>query len=124
MSDMNSALSDNFNESLIEQIAAEAAVIIHQRLDAKELVKLLQIVFLEVEEAAELLRVKKKTIQEWVSQDKIPFRRANGRVIFMLSELLNWTLPENDKHAKHRLSVAKSCKLASSRLAATQEREK
>jgi excisionase family DNA binding protein len=121
---MSANLSDQSNESSIEEIAAEVASIIHQRLDAKELVKLLQVVFLEVEEAAELLRVKKKTIQEWVSQDKIPFRRANGRVIFLLSELLNWTLPENDPHSRYRLTVAKSCRLAASRLAATQEREK
>jgi excisionase family DNA binding protein len=124
MSDMNSASSDQFNEPSSEEIAAEVVAIINQRLEAKELIKLLQVVFIEVEEAAELLRVKKKTIQEWVSQDKIPFRRANGRVIFLLSELLNWTLPEKDKHARHRLTALKSCRLAASRLAATQEREK
>jgi excisionase family DNA binding protein len=110
-------------ESSIEQIAAEVAVILARRLEAKELVKLLQVIFLEVDEAAELLRVKTKTVQQWVSDDKIPFRRAGGRVIFLLSELLDWTLPENDKHARHRLTAARGCRVAASRLAATRERE-
>lgn len=61
---MSAEFSDQSNESSIQEMAAEVASIIHQRLDAKELIKLLQVIFLEVEETAELLRVKKKTIQE------------------------------------------------------------
>jgi excisionase family DNA binding protein len=106
----------------IEEIAGEVALILTRRLTAKDIVRLLQVVFLEVEEAAELLRVEPKTIRAWVSQERIPYRKANGRVIFMLAELLAWTLPENDHHTKHRLATSKQCKIAISQLAATWER--
>jgi len=54
-----------------------------------------------VNQAAELLGVKPKTIRAWVSEDVIPYRKAHGKVIFLLAELLSWTLPPNDKHARH-----------------------
>ena len=103
----------------IEEIAAEVAVILTRRLSAKDIVRLLQIVFLEVDEAAELLRVEPKTIRSWVSQERIPYRKANGRVIFMLAELLQWTLPENDQHSQHRLAASKAVNIAARKLAAT-----
>jgi excisionase family DNA binding protein len=108
----------------IDEIAAEVALILKRRLNAKDVLKLFQIVFLEVEEAAELLRVEPKTIRAWVSQDRIPYRKANGRVIFLLAELLTWTLPENDSHARHRLATGSQCRIAASQLAATWERKK
>ncbi|HET8669638.1 MAG TPA: helix-turn-helix domain-containing protein [Candidatus Saccharimonadales bacterium] len=107
----------------IDEIAAEVALILKRRLDAKDTLKLLQVVFLEVEEAAELLRVKPKTISTWISHGKIPVRYAGGRPIFLLSELLEWTLPPDDKHSPHRLSVSASCKIAKNRLAAMRERK-
>lgn len=107
----------------IEQIASEVALLLNRRMGAKDVIKLLQVVFLEVDEAAALLRVKPKTIRDWVSQDKIPFRKANGHVLFLLSELLTWTLPENDKHFRHRLVASSQVKIAKSRLAATWERQ-
>lgn len=111
-------------QSMVEEIATEVALLLKRRLDAKDILKLLQVVFLEVEEAAELLRVEVKTIRAWVSQDRIPYRKANGRVIFLLAELLAWTLPENDKHARHRLATTSQCKIAASQLDATWERKK
>ena len=108
----------------VEEIAGEVALILTRRLSAKDIVRLLQVVFLEVEEAAELLRVEPKTIRAWVSQEKIPYRKANGRVIFMLAELLAWTLPENDHHSRHRLATRAQCSIAASRLAATWERNR
>jgi len=107
----------------IEEIAGEVASILTRRLSAKDIVRLFQVVFLEVEEAAELLRVKPKTISTWISQGKIPVRYAGGRPIFLLSELLNWTLPPDDKHSAHRLSASASCKMATNRLAAMRERK-
>ena len=107
----------------IDEIASEVALILKRRLGAKDILKLLQVVFLEVEEADELLRVEVKTIRAWVSQDRIPYRKANGRVIFMLAELLAWTLPENDTHKRHRLATTLQCKIAASQLAATWERK-
>ena len=106
----------------IEQIASEVALILARRISAKDIVRLLQIVFLEADEAAELLRVKPKTISTWISQGKIPVRYAGGMPVFLLAELLDWTLPDEDKHARHRLSVAASCNMVVNRLAANRER--
>jgi|SRR5215216_5816324 len=112
----------SLSPSLVENIAIEVARIVTQRLNAKDILKLFQIVFLDVEEAAELLRVKPKTISTWISQGKIPVRYAGGRPVFLLSELLHWTLPEDDTHSSHRLSIANSCKIATNRLATNRER--
>lgn len=106
----------------IEEIAAEVAAILAQRISAKEILRLCQVIFLDVEEAAILLRVKPKTISTWISQDKIPVRYAGGRPLFLLSELLQWTLPEDDKHRIHRLTVAASSNIVANRLATNRER--
>lgn len=106
----------------IEEIAAEVAAILAQRISAKDILRLYQIDFLDVEEAAILLRVKPKTISTWISQDKIPVRYAGGRPLFLLSELLLWTLPVDDKHRSHRLSVAASSNIVANRLATNRER--
>ena len=106
----------------IEEIAAEVAAILSQRISAKDILRLCQVVFLDVEEAAILLRVKPKTISTWISQDKIPVRYAGGRPLFLLPELLQWTLPEDDKHRIHRLSVAASSNIVANRLATNRER--
>jgi excisionase family DNA binding protein len=107
----------------LEILASDVAMILSQSLDPREILRLQQLVFLEVDEVATLLRVKKKTVQEWVSGDKIPYRKAGGHVLFLLSEILAWTLPVKDKHRADRLTHARGCKLAASHLAATQERE-
>jgi excisionase family DNA binding protein len=49
--------------------------------------------FLEVKEVAALLRVSKRTIYDWVSQRKIPFRKAGDRTLFDRDEILAWTKP-------------------------------
>jgi helix-turn-helix protein len=106
----------------VEEIALEVANIISRRLQAKDVVKLLQIVFLDKDEAAELLRVKPATISTWISKGLIPVRYAGGRPVFLLAELLNWTLPEPDQHARHRLTTAQQCKIARSKLSIGRER--
>ena len=106
----------------LEDLAGEVANIISRRLNAKDLLYLLQVVFLDVEETAELLRVKPATISTWISKGVIPVRYAGGRPIFLLSELLHWTLPENDRHSHHRLSTAQQCKIAASKLSISRER--
>src|SRR5262249_20740468 len=113
-----SELSDD-----LDTLAADVAMILAQQLDPKEILRLQQLVFLEVDEVALLLRVKKKTVQEWVSDDKIPYRKAGGHVLFLLAEILQWTLPTRDRHKANRLSPAGSCKIAASHLAATRERD-
>jgi len=118
-------MSDNENLASVHvnDVAIEVANILAGRITAKQVLKLLQIVFLEVEEAADLLRVKPKTVSTWISQGRIPVRYAGGRPIFLLSELINWTLPQHDTHTAHRLSEATAGKIALSRLAINRERK-
>ena len=47
--------------------------------------------FLTVDEVADMLRVKPRTIYDWVSQRRIPFRKAGDRTVFLLTEILEWT---------------------------------
>jgi excisionase family DNA binding protein len=47
--------------------------------------------FLTVEELCEMLRVKRRTIYEMISQERIPYRKVGRRVVFLLSEILEWT---------------------------------
>lgn len=110
--------------SPMEQIVQEVAWIVAKQMSEKDVLRLLQLVFLDVDEAAGLLRVKPKTISTWISQGRIPVRYAGGRPVFLLSELMNWTLPENDKHSAYRLSVASACTIAQNRLATNRERRK
>jgi excisionase family DNA binding protein len=51
--------------------------------------------FLSVREAAEFLRVSPRTVYGWVSQRTIPVRRVGRRLIFLQSELVEWTKPAN-----------------------------
>src|SRR5215813_2685330 len=111
------AESSEFGELEIEEIASEVAVLLKRRLHSTEIMRLLQIVFLDVNQAAELLGVKSKTIRAWVSEDVIPYRKANGKVLFLLAELLLWTLPPNDNHSRHRLTTAQACRIAGAKLA-------
>jgi Helix-turn-helix domain len=108
-------------ETQIEEIASEVALLLKRQLDSTEILRLLQIVFFDVDQAAQLLCVKPKTIRAWVSQDVIPYRKASGKVLFLLAELLLWTLPANDKHTRHRLTTAQACRIASAKLAAACE---
>lgn len=50
--------------------------------------------FLDVKEVAEMLRAKPRTIYDWVSQGRIPYRKAGDRTIFLLDEILEWTKPD------------------------------
>jgi len=50
--------------------------------------------FLDVNELAQMLRLKPRTIYEMVSQRRIPYRKAGDRTIFLLDEILQWTQPD------------------------------
>jgi len=47
--------------------------------------------FLKVEELATLLRCKKRTIYDMVEQDRIPYRKVGGRLLFDADEIIEWT---------------------------------
>jgi excisionase family DNA binding protein len=47
--------------------------------------------FLTVPEVAKLLRVKERLIYTWVSQRKIPYRKAGRFTLFDRDEILSWT---------------------------------
>jgi excisionase family DNA binding protein len=51
--------------------------------------------FLRVEEVANLLRCKKRTIYDMVEQDRIPYRRVGGRLLFDADEIIEWTKVRN-----------------------------
>jgi len=51
--------------------------------------------FLRVEEVANLLRCKKRTIYDMVEQDRIPHRKVGGRLLFDLDEIIKWTKLKN-----------------------------
>lgn len=53
--------------------------------------------FLTVEELADLLRVEKRTVYEWVSRGQVPYRKAMGRTLFLLDEIMEWTVPATRK---------------------------
>jgi len=55
--------------------------------------------FLTVEEVAELLRVKPRTIHYWVSERRIPFRKAGRFTLFDCDEVINWTRGEQAKNS-------------------------
>jgi putative molybdopterin biosynthesis protein len=47
--------------------------------------------FLVVEEVANLLRCKKRTIYDMVEQDRIPHRKVGGRLLFDVADIIEWT---------------------------------
>jgi excisionase family DNA binding protein len=53
--------------------------------------------FLTVREAAELLRLAPKTVYSLVSQRRLLFRKAGRRLLFLESELIEWTRPAERK---------------------------
>lgn len=53
--------------------------------------------FMTVNEAAELLRLAPKSLYSLVSQRRIPFRKAGRKLLFLESELIEWTRPAERK---------------------------
>jgi excisionase family DNA binding protein len=52
---------------------------------------------LTVGEAAQLLRLAPKTLYSLVSQRRIPYRKAGRRLLFCLTDLIEWTRPAERK---------------------------
>jgi len=51
--------------------------------------------FMSVGEAAEFLRIAPKTLYGLVSQRRVPYRKAGRRLLFLESELVEWTQPKS-----------------------------
>jgi excisionase family DNA binding protein len=54
--------------------------------------------FMDVPDAAAFLSVSARTLYGWVSQGRIPYRKAGRRLLFIESELLEWTKPGYPRH--------------------------
>lgn len=52
---------------------------------------------LDCSEVAEVLKVSQGTIRNWVCTKKIPFKKANGKVLFSVTELQSWLEEQSNK---------------------------
>jgi len=50
---------------------------------------------LNIDEAAELLKLKKATLYDWTHRKKIPFVKLGGRVTFIEDQLLDFVMSKN-----------------------------
>lgn len=57
--------------------------------------------FLTVSEAARLLHLAPKSLYSLVSQRRVPFRKAGRRLLFLESELVEWTRPKSCRKGKY-----------------------
>ncbi len=57
--------------------------------------------FMDVQEAAQLLGVSPKSLYAWVSQRRVPYRKAGRRLLFLESELIEWTRPKADRRTRY-----------------------
>ena len=62
---------------------------------------MLMIKLLTCSEAAEALKVSQGTIRNWVCAKKIPFKKANGKVLFSVTELQDWLEAQTNKKSKN-----------------------
>jgi len=56
---------------------------------------------MDVQAAAQYLCIAPKTLYGLVSQRRIPFRKAGRRLLFLESELLEWTKPRPDRRTTY-----------------------
>ena len=52
--------------------------------------------YVKRDELAEILQVSPRTIDDWVSQGRIPFHKAGNSTRFLLPEIVRWTAGEWD----------------------------
>jgi excisionase family DNA binding protein len=55
------------------------------------------LVFLTAQEAADLLRVQRRSLYRLVQQQRIPYRRVGRAIRFERNELLAWTQPKSSE---------------------------
>lgn len=57
-------------------------------------------VLLTAQEAADLLRVQRRSLYRFVQQQRIPYRRVGRAIRFERNELLAWTQPQSKTQGK------------------------
>ena len=67
-------------DELISLQAQERATTVHPPL---------RVEYLDIIDVSKLLKIEQKTIYNWVSQGKIPYFKANGRLLFLREEVDN-----------------------------------
>jgi DNA binding protein, excisionase family len=65
-------------DELVSLQAQERATTVHPPLRPE---------YLDIIDVSKLLKVEQKTIYNWVSQGKIPYLKANGRLLFLRDEI-------------------------------------
>lgn len=61
--------------------------------------------FITIDEVAELLRTPKATVYRWVHEGWIPNYKVGRRVLFKLSEVLNWLKKSCHRPGRPRRSL-------------------
>lgn len=65
-------------DELVSLQAQERATTVHPPLSPE---------YLDIVDVSKLLKVQQKTIYKWVSKSKIPYLKANGRLLFLRDEI-------------------------------------
>ena len=68
---------DKWQKQLLDSLA---------RMEGK-LDRLLKAEYLDIIDVSKLLKVEQKTVYNWVSAGKIPYLKANGRLLFLREEI-------------------------------------
>jgi excisionase family DNA binding protein len=88
---LTGAANDVDRSASLERVMGSAAAVLGGDMSARPGMETTR--FLSVDDAAELLSISKRTIYGFVQQGRIPYRKAGRRVLFLESELLEWTKP-------------------------------
>lgn len=64
--------------------------------------------FMTVPEVATLLRVHRRTIYDFVYQNKMPYHKVGDRILFLRSELVEWTAKQGEVDRSRRTRIVKS----------------
>ena len=64
-------------------------------------------IFLTIQEAAELIRLKTPTIKRLVAMGKIPSYKVSGRRLFDRDELIEWVKSQKDRRYREKGGMTK-----------------
>ena len=58
--------------------------------------------YITADQLAELLQISPRTVQDWVSEERIPYHKAGSQTRFLISEIVQWTAGQWDDKQPHR----------------------